>query len=194
MSTTASGTLCAICQSPINDGEAQTACPGCGAPYHAECWAENGGCAIYGCQHVPATEARAGLEIPAGYWGQEHKQCPVCGQEILAAALRCRHCGATFASARPEDGGAYRQREAATQGLPALKQGVVWIFALSIVPFTALIGGIAGVIWLARHRDDARKLPPFHAGLARLSPFVGFGQTAILIAMAALYAAVHHHR
>jgi len=53
MSAEGQAGLCAICQSAIGEGDVRTACPGCGAPYHAECWAENGGCAVYGCECVP---------------------------------------------------------------------------------------------------------------------------------------------
>src|SRR5512138_2081358 len=92
------GSLCAICQSSLEPPSELTRCPECQSAYHADCWQENGGCAIYGCAQVPATEGRAALEIPAAYWGQEEKPCPACGRQILAAAVRCRHCGATFAS------------------------------------------------------------------------------------------------
>src|SRR6266404_5989510 len=67
--------LCAICQTPLGptENEPTTTCPPCGAKYHADCWLQNGGCAVYGCAQVPATEGRASIEIPVGYWGQEHK-------------------------------------------------------------------------------------------------------------------------
>ena len=94
-------TLCAICQSPLGNESELVSCPECQAPYHAECWQENGGCAVYGCSQVPPTEHRQNIEIPVSYWGREKKPCPVCGTEILAAALRCRNCGTTFESALP---------------------------------------------------------------------------------------------
>ena len=84
-----SGKVCAICQSPISGEEAKTVCPACRAEYHAECWEENGGCAVYGCAQVPAVELRRSIEIPVSYWGRENKPCPSCGREILAAAVRC---------------------------------------------------------------------------------------------------------
>src|ERR1700722_19641558 len=60
--------LCAICQSPLSDGEAKVACPDCHTEYHAECWQENQGCAVYGCAQVPDTEGRSALEVPTAYW------------------------------------------------------------------------------------------------------------------------------
>ena len=95
--------LCAICQSPLGAEEQKAACPDCAAVYHADCWQENRGCAVYGCPQVPPTEKLDTLEVPMAYWGQEHKNCPVCGTQMLAAATRCRSCGTTFDSAAPTD-------------------------------------------------------------------------------------------
>ena len=39
------------------EGERQD-CPGCGAPHHADCFAENGGCTVFGCANAPADEAK----------------------------------------------------------------------------------------------------------------------------------------
>jgi len=33
-------------------------CPGCGTPHHADCFAENGGCTVFGCSQAPADEAK----------------------------------------------------------------------------------------------------------------------------------------
>jgi len=41
--------LCPYCQAPVPGGLPVTNCPVCGTPHHAECWHENGGCAVYGC-------------------------------------------------------------------------------------------------------------------------------------------------
>src|SRR5690242_14592696 len=103
--------LCASGLSPLEPSEALTDCPECHNADRPDCWQDNGGCAVYGCSQVPATEGRATLEIPAAYWGQENKPCPSCRQQILAAAVRCRHCGATFSSSRPEDAGEFRKHE-----------------------------------------------------------------------------------
>src|SRR6266487_1589138 len=126
---TSGGAKCGICLSPINEPEAKTACPACHAEYHAECWQENGGCAVYGCSQVPVVEKRQAIEIPMSYWGQENKQCPSCKREILAAAVRCRHCGATFESARPQDAEAFRQRNELSGRLPTVRRNVIVLFA-----------------------------------------------------------------
>ncbi|HEX4056395.1 MAG TPA: FHA domain-containing protein [Tepidisphaeraceae bacterium] len=58
--------ICSICQSPILQGDATTACPECSQTYHAECWRENRGCAAYGCTHVGALDVPTAPDfIPA---------------------------------------------------------------------------------------------------------------------------------
>ena len=33
-------------------------CEGCGTPHHADCYAENGGCTVFGCANAPSDEAK----------------------------------------------------------------------------------------------------------------------------------------
>lgn len=47
------GKVCSICQDSIQFGEAVQICGECDLPFHAECWAENGGCGTYGCSASP---------------------------------------------------------------------------------------------------------------------------------------------
>jgi predicted RNA-binding Zn-ribbon protein involved in translation (DUF1610 family) len=172
----------------MRDAETVVTCPECHAPYHAECWEENGGCAIYGCKLVPKVDMRGGMEIPASFWGREHKPCPACGTEILAAAVRCRHCGATFSSAQPEDAGTFRKRAEQNQVAPALRRQAVWLFVFCVLPFTAPVAAVIALVWWRSHRDEIKTLPGIHVGLARLALIVGLGQTAIAIIMGVLFA------
>ena len=187
MSEAAPTALCAICQCPLGADEPQCACPACGAGYHADCWAENGGCAVYGCAEVPATEHRAALEIPVSWWGREHKPCPACGGEILAAAVRCRHCGATFQSARPEESAEFRTRKKLEQTLPATRTFVIGLFVACVLPCTAVIAAIVGCFWASNHREELRAMPAIYGVLCRLGIAVGFLQTVAAIIAASLY-------
>jgi len=181
------GAVCAICQSPFTHADNKTTCPDCHAEYHAECWQENGGCGVYGCSQVPKIEQRRAVEIPVSYWGQENKPCPSCGKEILAAAVRCRHCGAMFSSAKPEDTVTFNQRQALEQQLPKLKQTVVWIFVLSLLPCLAPIGGVWSLVWYPSHRQDLAALPSLYPALCKIAIVIGLGQTGLMALMGVLY-------
>jgi hypothetical protein len=185
-----SAAKCPFCLAGITSGESTQTCPSCRAVYHADCWAENGGCAVYGCSQVPATEARQSIEVPLSYWGQERKPCPSCGQEILAAAVRCRHCGTQFTSARPQDAGEFRAQTAIAEALPAARKRVITIFVLSVIPFSAPVAAMWGLLWRRTHTEELAALPPLHIALHRIGVVASIGLTTALIVMTILYATV----
>lgn len=47
---------CVYCQTDAEAWEARF-CPACGSPYHHDCWAENGGCAVPGCSTSASPQA-----------------------------------------------------------------------------------------------------------------------------------------
>jgi len=55
---------CAICQSSIYPAEETHPCPKCGLVFHSECWAENYGCASYGCDQVNALAPKVDIPGP----------------------------------------------------------------------------------------------------------------------------------
>ena len=187
--TPGSASLCAICQSPLGEAEAKAACPDCAAVYHADCWQENAGCAVYGCPQVPPTEKQDSLEIPMAYWGQEHKNCPVCGTQMLAAATRCRSCGMTFQTAAPTDRDQFAQHLWQQSRSPALRKQVVWVFVFSVLPCTAPIGLIILILLYASKREDIHSLPAIYDALSKIGMAVGILETLFIaggIALAAM--------
>lgn len=186
------GPVCAVCLSPIAEGEATTACPACQAVYHADCWQENGGCAVYGCSQVPAVEQRRSIEIPVSYWGQENKKCPKCGQEILAAAVRCRHCGATFESARPQAATEFQRDAELSERLPKARRTIIINFILSVITCLAPIGALLGLLWYNNNREELRKLPTVYDALCKIGLAVGIVQTFAIVFLTILYAVVRH--
>ena len=56
--------VCPYCRAPISSDENAMACEGCGTPHHADCYAENGGCTIFGCKCAPAEEPKLSVSAP----------------------------------------------------------------------------------------------------------------------------------
>lgn len=189
MSTTpTTAGLCAICQSPILEGEANTNCPGCQAGYHADCWNENQGCAVYGCANVPATEGRRSIEVPVGYWGQEYKPCPVCNRQILAAAVRCRNCGTTFQTARPLDSTEFSRSASLQAQAPRLRKTIIWMFVFCLIPFTAPFGAVTAWIWSHSRREEIESLPSLYGALNKIGPIIGAVETGVIAIIGTLFA------
>lgn len=187
--TTASARLCAICQSPLEPGEPAASCGHCRTPFHVECWQENGGCAIYGCSGVPAFEPRSALDIPSSYWGQDNKPCPACGTEILAAAARCRYCGATFSSGRAEERAEFQKRTEINDRLPGARRNIVVLFVLCVIPLTAPLGALIVAIWYWSNRETVGALPSLYGGLCKIALWLGIGQTVLIVIMMMLFSA-----
>ena len=67
--------ICPYCRTEVGEAENERKdCPGCATPHHADCFAENGGCTVFGCSHAPTDEAKvtvsgnelAGHPAPSG--------------------------------------------------------------------------------------------------------------------------------
>jgi TM2 domain-containing membrane protein YozV len=56
--------VCPYCRAPISADEAVTICEGCATRHHADCYAENGGCTIFGCKCAPAEEPKLTVSTP----------------------------------------------------------------------------------------------------------------------------------
>lgn len=184
----ADGRLCAICQSPFAADEAACTCPDCSSPYHQECWDYNLGCAVYGCEQTPITEGLSDLEVPAAHWGKEEKECPRCKKTILAAATRCRHCGATFSSAMPQGSTSYQAQQRAQAKVPAVRTFSIWLLVFSLLTCTAPLAAIVGPIWYYSNRETIRRLPTLNAAMCRIAVGVAIFQTAIVVLLAAAHA------
>ncbi len=62
--------VCPYCRAPMLAEETNVLlCPGCATPHHSDCFAENGGCTVFGCSAAPPEEPKlrlTGSEIAAG--------------------------------------------------------------------------------------------------------------------------------
>lgn len=61
--------VCPYCRCPVEVADReQTVCAGCGTPHHSDCYAENGGCTVFGCSAAPPDEPKlnvAGSDLNA---------------------------------------------------------------------------------------------------------------------------------
>ena len=87
---------CPICQSPIEAGEEVVTCPDCKRVHHTECWAEVGGCGMYGCRQAFPAEKTADPSTLAAtqnsVWEDQKATCPVCREIISRAVSACPMC------------------------------------------------------------------------------------------------------
>ncbi len=61
---------CPYCRCEIKEEDERKDCPVCATPHHADCFAENGGCTLFGCSQAPAEEAKISLsaqELSSNY-------------------------------------------------------------------------------------------------------------------------------
>ena len=56
--------VCPYCRGFVADDEPLAVCEGCGTRHHADCYAENGGCTIFGCSFAPAEEPKLSVSVP----------------------------------------------------------------------------------------------------------------------------------
>ena len=173
--------VCVVCQCPGQAGEQIGRCPACQALHHHECWTYNGGCGVYGCDKAATNEGLSSLEIPASHWGREDKQCPNCGNVILAAAVRCRHCGATFSSATPQASGSFHQQNREKAKLPAVRVASIWLLVFSFIPCTAPFAAVIGTIWYFANAKAIQSLPSTNAALCKIAVGVAWLTTVILL-------------
>jgi TM2 domain-containing membrane protein YozV len=54
--------VCPYCRYPVEEPESRAiVCTGCGTPHHSDCYAENGGCTVFGCSAAPEEEPKLSL-------------------------------------------------------------------------------------------------------------------------------------
>jgi len=173
--------VCTVCQEAVGDDEPEHLCPSCGAKYHLECWEFNEGCGLYGCGSAPETIKLSELEIPAAFWGNEDKHCPNCNNVILAAAVRCKFCGSTFKSARPESTHKFRTRQAQEGSLSNVQRNGILLLIFSLLPCTAPLAGLVGLIWFCLHRQLISKMSGMHSALYKIAIAVAWLQTILIV-------------
>jgi hypothetical protein len=59
------GRSCPYCRFPLKQGAPVQTCPACHASHHADCWNDNGGCAVLGCAAAPGVSPAAPPPVTA---------------------------------------------------------------------------------------------------------------------------------
>jgi hypothetical protein len=167
-SSAAGGANCPICQTPIAAHEVSTVCPSCQQVHHKECWDEIGGCAIYGCKSAPQTATKTEAATPMSAWG-DTKQCPMCGEQIKAIALKCRFCGTAFDSVDPMTVHDVRSKLEKETGAKSLRTGAIALFIFSVVGVLAPLMLIIGAIWIVMNKKKLRDAGPVYLVLSYAS-------------------------
>jgi TM2 domain-containing membrane protein YozV len=52
---------CPYCRAPIEADDESIVCEACATPHHADCYAENGGCTVFGCSKAPVDEPKISI-------------------------------------------------------------------------------------------------------------------------------------
>jgi TM2 domain-containing membrane protein YozV len=52
---------CPYCRAPFEPEEEVKVCEACATPHHADCYAENGGCTVFGCANAPVDEPKISI-------------------------------------------------------------------------------------------------------------------------------------
>jgi len=158
------GKTCAICATPVSQGEQIVVCPFCMLPYHHECWKEVGGCGTYGCKaapDAPKTKTIPTDEYQPG-WVAE-KTCPSCRKNINASALKCKFCGAIFSTEKPLTPEQYRNREYEGEELLIIRNKVIGNFIFSAIGCLFFISIITNILHLTNREGllfQIKRLPP----------------------------------
>ena len=74
--------VCPYCRTNIGAEDGAMVCEGCGTAHHADCYAENGGCTIFGCSKAPGDEPKLSVSTP----------------ELVAVAAPAARTGASLAA------------------------------------------------------------------------------------------------
>jgi hypothetical protein len=150
---------CPICQTTIAPHENVINCPTCQQSHHRECWDEIGGCAVYGCKSAPQSAKAQDTGPVLSAWG-DVKQCPMCGEQIKAIALRCRYCGSNFDTVDPLSAQDLRDRVTRQANVGSIRVAAIVIFIFSVIGVLAPLMLIISLVWVLSSRQKISAAGP----------------------------------
>jgi hypothetical protein len=127
------------------------------------------------------------------------KRCPMCAEEVLAAAVKCKHCGSIIETAKPSDSLPSRPARSSTAkvgliffgllGGAVVLLGVLGLVSDGVGTFTALwnIAVGAGLLWillqLRRGRDWAHDWAVGSSGINAIGYLIAAAKAPVLLAL-----------
>jgi hypothetical protein len=107
-------------------------------------------------------------------------------KEILAAAVRCRYCGARFLSERPLGTSEFELGKIKTKKT-AIKRTIIILLISNIISVSAPIAAIAASVWYSYNKKMVAALPSLYRTLIIIGITTGVVQSVLIITMASLY-------
>jgi predicted RNA-binding Zn-ribbon protein involved in translation (DUF1610 family) len=90
------------------------------------------------------------LDAQSGPVGEPRRPCPMCGEMILASAVKCRYCGEVFDPTLKRKEAKARRYSSSDEDLSTAD----WLLAI----LCSGIGCIIGVVWLIQGKPKAGKM------------------------------------
>lgn len=130
--TAAADCVCPVCCTRLSESDGTVVCPDCKMVYHQDCWADNNGCATYGCpssgclappplaihqDEAEVTSTQSALTANS----DSTIKCPYCGTGLADGNQICWNCGkdiSASASADFSNNASQAQADAPVQSAP----------------------------------------------------------------------------
>jgi hypothetical protein len=109
----------------------------------------------------------------------------------MAAAVRCRHCGCVFDSARPVESDEFARATALRDRAPQLKRSIIRLFIFCVVPLSAPVAAVVAWMWRHAHDEDLRSLPALYPALLNIGCAMAVTQTAAIVLVAVIFSLAH---
>ncbi|MCP3980448.1 MAG: hypothetical protein GY716_14185 [bacterium] len=106
---------------------------------------------------------------------------------IKAAAIRCRFCGTTFESARPQESRQFEERQQVKSRRPAVRLQSFWLLAFGLFTCTAPIAAVVGSFWYVANRSVIASLTPMSSAVCMIAVGVAWLQTIVVVVVAVLH-------
>jgi predicted RNA-binding Zn-ribbon protein involved in translation (DUF1610 family) len=135
---------------PDNAVGLTVACPDCTARFQVP---DTPTAAADAPENAPAEPPEAVSSVPEEAPGSEQRRpCPMCGEMIVASAVKCRFCGEIFDETLRR---AEKKKERGPETDRNLTGGDI---VLAILPFLTNIACILGIVWMIQGRPKGAKM------------------------------------